>query len=35
MLEMKCPGCGAGGRVPRDKKNNTARVQEVLAGCFI
>jgi hypothetical protein len=21
MIEMKCPGCGAGGRVPRDKKN--------------
>jgi hypothetical protein len=22
MIEMKCPGCGAGGRVPREKKNN-------------
>jgi hypothetical protein len=22
MLEIKCPGCGAGGRVPRDKRNN-------------
>jgi len=22
MLEIKCPGCGAGGRVPRDKKTN-------------
>jgi hypothetical protein len=22
MLEIKCPGCGAYGRVPRDKKNN-------------
>ena len=21
MIEMKCPGCGAGGRVPREKKN--------------
>ena len=21
MIEMKCPGCGAGGRIPRDKKN--------------
>ncbi len=21
MIDMKCPGCGAGGRVPRDKKN--------------
>jgi hypothetical protein len=21
MIEMKCPGCGAGGRIPRDKMN--------------
>ena len=21
MIEMKCPGCGAGGRAPRDKMN--------------
>jgi hypothetical protein len=21
MIDMKCPGCGAGGRVPREKKN--------------
>ena len=31
MIEMKCPACSAGGRIPRDKKNTRLVCKKCLA----